>query len=575
MGGRLPFEVGVYILGINSAYHESSAALVKDGVLIAAAEEERFNRIKHAKRARPDTPHLLPIEAIEYCLSEAGIRFSDIDYVGYSFNPLRRLEANIGVDDDVDAGNWGSKEGERLFYSLLVSIPKKLEALYDVDLSGRFHWIDHHLCHAASAFLVSPFERAAVISIDGIGEFDTVWLGKGEGNRLRQIGGHQYPHSLGFLWERVSKFLGFGEYGVWKVMGMHAFGDPGVYARQFRKFVTYDDRGTFLVDNRITRFRQEESLPFHEIFGPPRREGDPVEQRHMDLAAALQQVTNETMLSLARHVKKETGADRLCMAGGVALNCVANGILHREGLFRDIFVQPAAHDAGTALGAAFYVWNVLLGRTERFVMEHAFYGPDFTDARIRNDLEFNGLRYERVADIAERVARLVAEGKIVAWFQGRMEFGPRALGNRSILADPRNAALVGELNAKVKHREYFRPFAPSVLTEKYDAWFEGGGVTTAPFMLHRAAVRPERRGEVPAVTHVDGSSRPQVVAQATNPLYHRMIGAFERISGVPMVLNTSFNDREPIICCPEDAIMTCIKSRLDALAIGEYLAEIV
>lgn len=561
----------MYILGINSAYHESSAALVKDGVLIAAAEEERFNRIKHAKQARPDTPHLLPIEAIEYCLSEAGIRFSDIDYVGYSFNPLRRLEANIGIEENVDAGSWGSHEGERLFYSLLVSIPKKLESLYSVDLSGRFHWIDHHFCHAASAFLVSPFERAAVMSVDGIGEFDTIWLGKGEGNRLRQIASHQYPHSLGFLWERVSKFLGFGEYGVWKVMGMHAFGDPKVYAEQFRRFIQYDDRGTFRIDNRVTRFRLVASPAFEELFGPPRRDGDPIEQRHMDLAAALQQVTSEALLALARHVGAETKCEHLCMAGGVALNCVANGALHREGLFEDIFIQPAAHDAGTAVGAAFYIWNVLLGRQNRFVMEHAFYGPDYSDARIRNDLEFNGLRYEHVTDITESVARIIAEGKIVAWFQGRMEFGPRALGNRSILADPRNAKVVDVINAKVKHREYFRPFAPSILAEKYDEWFNGGAVMTSPFMLHREMVHPGKRSQVPAITHVDGSSRPQTIAQSVNPLYHRMISAFEKISGVPMVLNTSFNDREPIICCPEDAIMTCIKTRLDALAIGDYL----
>lgn len=563
----------VYILGINSVYHESAAALIKDGVLIAAAEEERFNRIKHGKAASVDKPHMLPIEAIEYCLSEAGIRFHDINSLGFSFNPQRRLEANLDIEDDVEPGGWGTREGERLFYSLLLEIPKKLEALYGVDLCDRFHWIDHHLCHAASAYFVSPFDRAAVLSVDGIGEFDTIWAGVGEGRRLQQLFSHHYPNSLGFLWERVSKFLGFGEYGIWKVMGMQALGDPDAVLRQFRSFVHYDEEGSFCIDNRVTKFRREESLPFQEIFGKPRLPHDSIEQRHMDIAAALQRVTTDVMLGLARRLRAATHSDRLCLAGGVALNCVANGALQESGLFREIVAQPAAHDAGTAVGVALYIWNVLLGRPERFVMEHAYWGPEYSDARIRNDLEFNGLVHERVADIAERTAELIVRGKIVAWFQGRMEFGPRALGNRSILADPRSAILVDEINAKVKHREYFRPFAPSVLAERYGEWFEGDAGAMASFMLHRTRVRPEKRAQVPAVTHVDGSSRPQAVDRRANERFFRLLLAFERLTGVPMVLNTSFNDREPIICCPEDAVRTAIQARLDYLAIGDYLVK--
>lgn len=565
----------MYILGINSAYHESSAALIKDGILIAAAEEERFNRIKHGKEARVDNPHVLPIEAIEFCLSEAGIKFCDIDHIGYSFNPVKRLEQNIGVDEKFDPGGWGSKEGERLFYSLLMGIPHKLESLYNIDLSERFHWIDHHLCHVCSAYFVSPFEDAALLSIDGIGEYETVWFGKANDTRVRRLASHTYPNSVGLLWEKISKHLGFGEYGVWKVMGMHSYGNSDVYYDCFRQIVDYDDNGKLFIDNKITAFRSSESSAFEEIFGKPRSPDEPLENRHMNIAASLQKITTEILLSSARYLKTVSKSNNLCMAGGVALNCVSNGALNESGIFKNIFIQPAAHDAGTSIGAAFYIWNVLMKREERFVMEHAYWGPKFDDDSIRKTLEFNDLKYERVENIAERVAKLISDGNIVAWFQGRMEFGPRALGNRSILADPRRKELIDVINEKVKHREYFRPFAPSVLEDKYERWFKAGGdFAPTVFMLNCALVREDKRHLVPAITHVDGSSRPQIVAEKTNPLYYRMISLFESITGVPLVLNTSLNDCEPIIRCPEDAVRTCIKTKLDYLAIGEFIVEI-
>ena len=565
----------IYILGINSAYHESSAAIIKDGILIAAAEEERFNRIKHGKSAKVDNPHMLPIEAIEYCLREAEINFEDVDHIGFSFSPIKRLESNISVEEIVEPGSWGTNEGERLFYSLITEIPQKLQSLYKVDLKDRFYWIDHHVCHACSAFFVSPFNDAAVLSVDGIGEIDTVWFGEGHDKQLKSFGVSKYPDSLGFLWERISKHLGFGEYGVWKVMGMHSYGNEGAYYKCFREFVDYDDDGLLRINNHVTRFRSDHSLPIEELLGVPRRASEPLDQHHMDIAASLQKITNEVMLSYAAYLKSLTSYDNLCMAGGVALNCVANGILSMSGPFKNIYIQPSANDAGTALGAAYYIWNVLLGRDRRFVMEHAYWGPEYDRERVRRTLDFNGLKYRRLDNVAEKAAQLIADGNIIAWFQGRMEFGPRALGNRSILADPRKKELVNVINAKVKHREYFRPFAPSILKERFCEWFDGnedahGNV----FMLNTFKVRADKRERVPAVTHIDGSSRPQIVSCQTNQKYYDLIRHFEEITGVPMVLNTSFNDNEPIICCPEDAVQTCVKTRLDYLIIDDFLVSL-
>jgi len=481
------------ILGINSAYHESSAALIRDGALIAAVEEERFTRVKHGKRARVDNAHLLPIESIEYCLAEAGIKFHDIDYIGFSFNPEKRLKNNVGADPYYEPGSWGSTEGERLFYSLLRSIPEKLEALYETSLGDRFHWIDHHVCHACSAYYVSPFSDAAVLSVDGIGEYETAWLGKATGNKLSHITSQVYPDSLGFLWERISTHLGFDEYGVWKVMGMHSFGDPKHYYEYLRTIVKVDEDGFVHIDNHATQFRKQMAPALDKILGPSRKPSDPIEQRHMDIAAALQQITNETILAYAHYLKRATGSDNICMAGGVALNCVANGKLQQSKIFKNIFIQPSAHDAGTAIGAAYYIWHVVLDKKERHVMEHAFWGPQFNDTHVMKVLEFNKLSYEYVEDIADRAAQLIADGNIVAWFQGRMEFGPRALGNRSILADPRKKFLVDIINAKVKHREYFRPFAPSVLQERYHEWFEGDSRSIpAQHMLYAVGVNDEK-----------------------------------------------------------------------------------
>jgi carbamoyltransferase len=560
----------VYILGINSAYHESSACLIKDGVVVIALEEERLSREKHAKSANVDNPDCLPVRSIELCLEYAGISAEDLNWIAYSFNPDARLK-NQGVDEEFTEGDWGSATGESLFHRKLQEVPEKLNRLLGIDVSDKFKWIDHHLTHAASAFFVSPFAEADILVIDGIGEFESTTFYQGKDNQFVHLNSIGYPNSIGFLWEKLSVFLGFSEYDACKVMGLASYGDPTVYYDRFKQFVGISSDG-FTLDNTVLKFRSQDLSALANILGAARTKDAALEQKHSDIAAALQLVTEEILVNLVRLWQRQTNGKYLCIAGGVGLNCVANGILHKELPYVDIYIQPASHDAGTALGAAYMVWNQLLERPRTFSMATPYLGPEYSDLQIQTNLEIDRLVYTSHEDIEAVVAQLLADGNIVAWFQGRMEFGPRALGNRSLLADPRNPDIREVMNVKVKHREHFRPFAPSILAEKATEWFDiPKSSVSSDFMLFAYDALPEQQAKIPGVVHIDGTSRVQTVRQSSNAKYHKLISEFEKLTGVPIVLNTSFNDSEPIVCSPRNAIETFMKTKIDYLAIGSFL----
>ncbi len=560
------------ILGINSAYHESSAALLVDGKLTCFIEEERINRFKHGKHALIDNPHILPEGAIEGCLNFAGLKVSDIDCFAYSFSQSGRLQ-NIGVDKHLTPGQWGTREGEMLFHQNLQRVPDELAKIVGSYRHDRLVWVDHHLAHAGSAFYCSPFERALVMVVDGIGEFDSISVYKGIDKRLEKIFSVPYPHSLGFLWEKFCMYLGFSEHDACKLMGLSSYGNPEVFAEKFRQVAQLDDDTLFKVDNEITRFRSADMSTLEALFGPTRRREDAITDNHRNLAASLQQFTENVLLELCRRMRQIEPSDYLCLSGGTALNCVANAMIQQKAGFKEVYIQPAANDAGSAIGAALQVWCDTLGNPRRYVMNHALWGPEYSDSQIEEALAQTTFKADKVSDPAERAAAFINEGKIVGWFQGRMETGPRALGNRSLLADPRRRDMRDILNRKIKHREDFRPFAPSVLTEAADEWFEipANKSLSSDFMLYAYPTKSGRAELIPAVVHVDKTSRIQTVDQKVNPQYHRLISEFAKLSQVPMVLNTSFNDSEPIVMSPSDALSTFSRTGIDALFLGNYM----
>lgn len=585
----------MFILGVNSAYHESSACLIHDGRIVAIAEEERFNRVKHAKKARVDNAHELPWAAIGFCLEQAGVGPDEVSHIGYSFDPDLRLTLHRQHPEPyaVPPGDFGSPEGEAAFHRSNLEARRLL-----LERFGRaqFHFIEHHLCHAASAYTVSPLEDAAIIAIDGIGEFHTTWLGVGRGGRIRTLCRIPYPHSLGFLWEKMSVHLGFDEYGgPGKMMGYGCITDPSGelsgknHLGTMQEILRLHPDGSFFIDNEVTRFRTGDFSALERRFGPRRLT---VVDRYEEasIAAALQHQTEEVMLNLARGLHRmiteetekahEAPLRGLCLAGGVALNCVANDRILRETPFRELWVQPAANDAGTAIGAAAYLHCDLLGLPGRPRMDHAFWGPAFDDAAIRGALERAGVEARLSDDIAREVARRIDEGQIVAWFQGRQEVGPRALGHRTILADPTRFDARQRLNSRVKMRESFRPFAPSAMAEEVPRLFDlAPGNHAADYMLAATPLVDDRLSQVlPAVVQENGTThrstaRLHRVWPGVDPLYHRVIEEFRRLSGVGAVLNTSFNVSEPIITTPEQAIQTFSRSGMDALAIGPFLVE--
>jgi carbamoyltransferase len=571
----------MFTLGINAAFHDSAACLVDDGRVVAAAEEERFTRIKHGKRPVPFSTWELPYHAIDYCLRQGGIGLSEVDHVAYAFDPWQRLGARRG-DETIalplepsahpTPPEWEAS-WDPLFLASIVNAPRHLAGGAPLHLRPRFagataagpfrwHWVDHHLAHAASAFYPSPFETAAVMTLDGRGERATTGYFAGRGTCLERIGQVEMPHSLGILYEQVTEHLGFlHSADEYKVMALASFGEPA-YADEFRSMIRLGADGAYTVaPPRLA-----------ERFGPPRERGEPLTRRHFDLARSMQVALEETVLGLAEWLQRRTGERDLCMAGGVALNCVLNARLRDDGPFDRIWVQPAAGDAGTALGAALWVDARERGAEEPgWRMDDAYLGPAFDDGEIGQMLQWTGVAARRTDDIAGETAALLAANRIVGWFQGRMEFGPRALGARSILASPLDAGTQARLN-EIKDREDFRPVAPAVLEEAASDWFVGAGPST--FMLFVHDVRTDRADRIPAVRHIDGTARIQTVNRAQNSRFHALLTAFGERTGVPVLVNTSFNTRgEPIVCTPRDALACFWTAPLDALAIGSWLVE--
>lgn len=571
----------MYTLGINAAYHDPAACLIHNGQVIAAAEEERFTHVKHGKRPIPFSTYELPFHAIAYCLQTANIHLTDIEQIAYSYDPFLLLgkyrhDATMTLPLEPSAhpipAEWEAA-WDPLFLSSIVNAPRHLIGGFPHHLqagfhgaglpqSDRWHFVPHHLAHAASAFLVSPFEQAAVLTLDGRGEQATTSYWLGEGNRLKALGQVNMPHSLGVLYERVTEYLGFlPSSDEYKVMALASFGKPR-YVSEFHHLIQMGTKGQY----------QVRSHSLTEQFGTPRRRGEPLEERHFDIAHSLQVVLEKTVLEISTWLHEATGSDNLCLAGGVALNCVMNARLRDHSPFRQIWVQPAAGDAGTALGAALWVDAKARSTTAQHrQMEHAFLGPAYSDDEIEAFLQWSKLPYRRLTNIATQTADILAQDKVIGWFQGRMEFGPRALGGRSILASPISASMQARLN-EIKDREDFRPVAPVVLEEAAADWFVNASVS--PFMLFVYDVQPDKVAKIPAVRHTDGTARIQTINRQQNPLYYDLIKAFEARTGVPVLVNTSFNTRgEPIVCSPRDAIECFWTSPLDALVIGSFLLE--
>jgi len=551
------------VLGINCVYHESAAALLVDGKLVAAVEEERFNRIKHGKEASFDNPHQLPERSIRYCLKAAGLTAKDIDYVGYSFDPKRRRKSY--------QPQWWDPKFEETFRLRIGQVPAAVDELLGRTLGKRLHFVSHHLAHAASAYFPSTFDHAAVLTIDGIGETAGASLAKAAGTNIKEIEVFDYPHSMGFLWEVFSGYLGFSHYDASKTMGLAAYGNPAVYREKFQSILR-SEKENFGVAQGLLGMTPESHDRIVALFGPPRYEDDPFEPRHGDIAAALQEATDAAVMALVRRIKRLVPSDNLCLSGGVGLNCVANEVIQKSGAFANLFIPSAPHDGGTAIGAAFAVHVDTQKKLPQRGHSTPYLGPSFNKREIAAAIKASGLSARRSKSPARDAAKLIADGKIVAWFQGRMEFGPRALGNRSLLADPRRPEMRDILNQKVKHREDFRPFAPSVLAEHADDWFDVGPRSAShEFMLFTPRVNADKLNRIPAVVHKDGTARVQLVSRKLNPRYHELISSFHELTGVPIVVNTSFNDSEPIVCTPTDAIVTFRKSGIDALVIDDMI----
>ncbi len=559
------------ILGISCYYHDSGAALVQDGKLIAASEEEKFNRKKHYQ----DYPEL----AIEYCLKKGGITVKDLDYVGFYEKPLVKFNRIL----ECILGTWPKSYGAwlkalPLWLGHRLRIGNEIQQKLGID--KEILYCQHHLSHAASCFLVSPYEEAAVITADGVGEWTTTAWGVGRGTSIEMEKELRFPHSVGLLFSAITAYLGFRVNDAeWKVMGLAPYGKP-TYLEKFREIVDVKDDGSIRLN--LDYFAHTYSTTrtisdkWADLFGQPQRPKETeLSDFHRDIAHSGQKMVEEIMLKMATHVHKTTGMDDVCLAGGVGLNCVANWRILKESGFKNIFIQPAAGDSGGALGTAFYIHNTVLGNERTFRMDHAFWGPEFNNDEIREALDQANAQYELIEDEDElllRSAQLIADGKVIGWFQGRLEFGPRALGSRSLVGDPRSNKMKDVINAKVKFREAFRPFAPSVLKEKAHEYFEMPEGMDAPYMLLVPKVRKEKHSVIPAVTHEDGTGRVQTVTDEHHGRYYRLIKKFGELTGVPVVINTSFNVRgEPIVCTPRDAYNTYVNTGIDILVAGNYV----
>lgn len=550
------------ILGINCFSHDTSACLLQDGRIVAFAEEERFNREKHTRA--------FPHRSIQFCLEFGGMGIRDIDYVAYPFKPF--TDYWRGFVDFLGKFPHSYKRfaGQTVFDYRLVKKVIEFNKMYGYKKRSIF--VGHHEAHAASSFLVSPFEEAAILSIDRGGDYLSTVLGRGKGHRVEILNSVRNPHSLGSLYSVLTSYLGFKPNGgEGKVMGLAPYGSPTFY-EDFKELVQIKERNGFEVDLSYFTYHLAGgygvSEKFLERFGRPREPESSLEERHEDIAWALQKVTEDAACSLAQSLLEQTGLRKLCLAGGVALNSVMNTMILQNTDFEEVFVQPAANDGGTSMGAALYLWHTVLGKRREWQMEDAYLGPAYTDSEIEDALSRYEMDFEKVDNPARVGARLLADGKIIGWLQGRMEIGPRALGNRSILADPRPPEMKDILNSRVKHREGFRPFAPSVLEEDAAEYFEDS--YPSPFMLFVLPIKKKVQDKVPAVCHVDGTGRLQTVSRKANPLYYELVSEFKKITGLPMVLNTSFNVRgEPIVCSPEDALKCFVGTEMDALIMGK------
>ena len=580
------------ILGINAFHGDSSACLVVDGQLVAAAEEERFRRIKHWAG--------FPSEAIRYCLREGGITVGQIDHIAVNRNPnanlLKKALFAFAKRPSLAAVRDKLANANQIM-DLRGAFREKL-GFSRSELRAEIHNVEHHQAHLASSFFISPFDAAAVVSVDGFGDFVSSMWGEGRGNSITVRDQVHFPHSLGLFYLAMTQFLGFPYYGdEYKVMGLAPYGRPTEMAKM-RQVVQLKPKGRFTL-NLDYFLHHSEGVPmvwddseprigtvftkrFTELFGTPRRRNDdPLTDYHRNLAASLQEMYEEAFFHLLDEVHRQTGSPNLCLAGGCAMNSVANGRIFERSRFRELYIQSAAGDAGGAIGAAYHVWHQKLGNPRSFVMTHAYLGPAFSDGEIRDELsrkrgelEAEQCRVEEITDegdLCRRTAARIAEGNVVGWFQGRMEWGPRALGNRSIVCDPRRADMKDILNRKIKRRESFRPFAPSILREAVGEWFETD--YDVPFMLQVYQIRPEKREIIPAVTHVNGSGRLQSVTAEQNPRYYRLISSFAELTGVPTVLNTSFNENEPVVCTPGEALDCFLRTRMDVLVLNNVFIE--
>ena len=575
------------ILGINAYHANASAAVVVDGNLIAAVEEERLNRIKYAAG--------LPIRAIQYCLQAAGVTLSDVDHIGLPRDPWARLGTKLRFAMRMPRFAMERAKVAARFGGMKEELAKSMD-VESRSIRAQFHRIEHHRAHLASTFFVSPFERAAVLSADGLGDFASTMWGVGEGSQLRISGSVPFPHSLGIFYTAMTQYLGFPKFGdEYKVMGLAAYGSPA-YLEQFRDIVkAHDSLGAWLNLRYFTHHRsgpemtwkQADETPvvgklfskrLEDFFGPARMPEQPIESRHRDFAASMQERLEEVLLSNVNVLHEQTKAKTLCLAGGVAFNCIANGKILARTPFERVYVQPAAGDGGLSVGAAFAVYHEILGKPRSFRMDHAFWGPGFEVSELHqavrswrssaSNVQVNELDEE---SLIRKTAKHITQGKVVGWFQGRAEWGPRALGNRSILADPRRPEMKDTLNRRIKHREVFRPFAPSIIEESVGEYFEQ--THPSPFMTFAYPVRSSKRSAIPAPTHVDGTARLQTVNRESHPLYWRLLRTFGNITGVPVLLNTSFNDNEPIVCRPEEALACFDRTKMDVLVLGNFVLE--
>jgi carbamoyltransferase len=576
------------ILGLNAFHADSSAAIIRDGKLVAAAEEERFCRVKHWAG--------FPKHAIDYCLAEAGVQISDVEHIAVNQNNRANLLKK--ARHVLLHGSELSLIIERLKNrAARASIPKLIEEYSAKEkYKGKFHQVEHHLAHLSSAFHVSPFDDAVVVSVDGFGDFSSAAWGVGRGTEIRIDGRVDFPHSLGIFYQALTQFLGFPHYGdEYKVMGLAPYGKP-TKVNEMRRIVRLESNGAFELDLRYfihhkqpiayqwpdgsPNFANLFSPALEELLGPRRDPSDPLDGRHHDIARSAQAMYEEAFFNIIDHLQRKSGCTNLALAGGCAMNSVANGKVRRVTKFDRVYVQAAAGDAGGAIGAAYSVWHDA-GHGRSFVMDHGYWGPWYSRQAIQSLLSEKRKDLEEAQcsvtvpqgemELCKRTAGIIADGKVVGWFQGRMEWGPRALGNRSILCDPRRGDMKARLNDKIKRRESFRPFAPSVLEEEVGNWFEEDD--SVPFMMQVFQIREERRPEIPAVTHVDGSGRLQTVSRRTNPRYYQLIDQFKKLTGIPMVLNTSFNENEPIVCRPDEALDCFLRTKMDTLVLGDFLIE--